>query len=88
MHAIGGMYLDIDIECFSPTDHLLNGHDIVLQLEDSNPKSLNNAVMASIPGHPFWVNVINLMLERSKTANKCNIFGLKSLKTILKTTGK
>lgn len=88
MHAIGGMYLDIDVECFSPTDALLSGREVVLQLEDSNPKSLNNAVMASIPGHPFWIKVIQLMLDRGSTANERNLFGLRDLGTVLKTTGR
>ena len=87
MHAIGGMYLDIDVECFSPTDPLLSGHEVVLQLEDSSPKSLNNAVMASVPGHPFWIKVVQLMLDRGSTANERNIFGLRDLGTVLKTTG-
>lgn len=42
MHAIGGLYVDIDVECFITTERLLHGHDVVLQLEDDNPKSLNN----------------------------------------------
>ena len=42
MHAFGGLYLDIDVECFTRTDRLLQGHDVVLQLEDKDPKSLNN----------------------------------------------
>ena len=42
MHAIGGLYIDIDVECFTTTDRLLHGHDVVLQLEDDDPKSLNN----------------------------------------------
>ncbi|DBA84560.1 TPA: hypothetical protein ACH3X2_006144 [Trebouxia sp. C0005] len=87
MHAIGGLYLDIDVECFSPTDPLLSGREVVLQLEDSSPKSLNNAVMASVPGHPFWIKVVQLMLDRGSTANERNLFGLRDLGTVLKTTG-
>ena len=71
MHAFGGLYLDIDVECFSPTDELLAGRDVVLQLEDANPKSLNNAVMASVPGHPFWVEVMQIMEDRGSSANDC-----------------
>ena len=86
MHAIGGLYLDIDVECFVPTDQLLSGRDVVLQLEDSNPKSLNNAVMASVPGHPFWLNVIQVMMDRNGTASR-GFLGFKDLGVILKTTG-
>ena len=49
MHAFGGLYLDIDVECFTTTDHLLQGYDIVLQLEDKDPKSMNNGETSSKP---------------------------------------
>lgn len=86
MHAKGGLYLDVDVECFKPTDKLLSDSDIVLQLEDTNPKSLNNAVMASVPGHPFWLDVIQIMMDRGSRAN-AGFLGFQHLDTILKTTG-
>lgn len=86
MHAKGGLYLDVDVECFVPTDKLLSDSDIVLQLEDTNPKSLNNAVMASVPGHPFWLDVIQIMMDRGSRAN-AGFLGFRQLDTILKTTG-
>ena len=86
MHFFGGMYLDIDVECFTTTDHLLQGHEIVLQLEDKDPKSLNNGVMASVPGHPFWLTVIQLMMSRGSSANN-SFLGFKNLRTILTSTG-
>ena len=86
MHAYGGLYLDIDVECFSPTDELLASRDVVLQLENEHPKSLNNAVMASVPGHPFWLKVMQIMQDRGNNANDC-FLGFKDLGTVLKTTG-
>jgi len=86
MHAFGGLYLDIDVHCFKSTEYLLSGHEVVLQLEDSKPKSLNNAVMASIPGHPFWTQVIELIHHRSKHAGD-HFLGFRSLDTVLQTTG-
>lgn len=86
MHSKGGLYLDVDVECFLPTDKLLSDSDIVLQLEDTNPKSLNNAVMASVPGHPFWLDVIQIMVDRGSRAN-AGFLGFQKLDTILKTTG-
>lgn len=89
MHAYGGVYLDIDVKCFSPTDRLLSGDEVMLQLEDTNPKSLNNAVMASVPGHPFWREVMRIMMERGSSINNgfWGFMGFKDLHTILKTTG-
>lgn len=86
MHAYGGLYLDIDVECFSPTDELLASRDVVLQLENDHPKSLNNAVMASVPGHPFWLKVMQIMQDRGNNANDC-FLGFRDLGTVLKTTG-
>ncbi|KAL0032777.1 hypothetical protein WJX79_009869 [Trebouxia sp. C0005] len=43
--------------------------------------------MASVPGHPFWIKVVQLMLDRGSTANERNLFGLRDLGTVLKTTG-
>lgn len=31
MHSIGGMYMDLDAECWRPVDATLQGADIVLQ---------------------------------------------------------
>ena len=93
MHAIGGLYLDIDVECFTSTDHLLDGREIILQLETEDAKSLNNAVMASVPGHPFWMAVIQLLVARGSQANVNNIYpwlgflGFKDLGTVLQSTG-
>ena len=47
-------------------DTFLEGHNLVLQAEEHNSsEALINAVMASIPGHPLWLEVISLMMERS-----------------------
>ena len=89
MHHHGGLYLDIDVKCLSSTDSLLSGNEVVLQLEDTNPKSLNNAVMASVPRHPFWLEVMRIMMERGSSANN-NFWAFmefRDLHSILKTTG-
>ncbi|KAI7838788.1 hypothetical protein COHA_007403 [Chlorella ohadii] len=59
MHAIGGLYLDLDIECFQPVDRWLADYDVVLQ--DPGP---TNGVVASVPGHPLWLKALALMKER------------------------
>ena len=51
-------------------DTFLEGHDLVLQAEEHNSsEALINAVMASIPRHPLWLDVIGLMMERSASAH-------------------
>ncbi|KAK9846595.1 hypothetical protein WJX81_007358 [Elliptochloris bilobata] len=65
LHAFGGLYLDVDVECFEAVDDSLDGFDVVLQLEDGGNKSLNNAVMAGVPGHALWAKMQVLMHERA-----------------------
>lgn len=55
MHAIGGVYLDLDLECFRPVDPWLEGNQVVLQTVGAGP---TNGVLASTPGHPFWERVM------------------------------
>ena len=68
LHAFGGLYLDVDVECFEAVDASLGGFDIVLQLEDGGNKSLNNAVMAGVPGHELWAKMQGLLHERRARA--------------------
>jgi hypothetical protein len=51
LHAFGGLYLDLDVECWRPTDAWLRGADVVLQ---GTPRGVTNGVMAGVPGHPLW----------------------------------
>lgn len=48
MHHYGGVYLDLDIECYKPIDASLKGYQLVLQ--GTGDEGFNNAVMASVPG--------------------------------------
>ncbi|KAK9817526.1 hypothetical protein WJX74_007528 [Apatococcus lobatus] len=58
MYHIGGMYLDIDVECYRPADPILVGWDMVLQSEYSEGQDISNAVLASAPGLPYWEALI------------------------------
>jgi hypothetical protein len=62
LHAFGGLYLDLDVQCFRPTDPFLAGYDLVLQSEYRHQADVVNSVMASVPGHPFWKAIIGQML--------------------------
>lgn len=65
MHAFGGLYIDLDVQCFRSAEPSLLGHDIVLQSEYREGRDIVNSIMASVPGHPFWKAVITEMLEVS-----------------------
>ena len=63
MHAFGGLYIDMDVQCFRSVEDSLLGHDIVLQSEYHGGRDIVNSIMASVPGHPFWKAIITQMLE-------------------------
>jgi glycosyl transferase-like sugar-binding protein len=50
----GGLYVDTDVECLRPLDELLEGHTVVAGYE--KPGRVGSAVLASVPGHPFFVD--------------------------------
>ena len=57
LHAYGGLYLDMDVECFRSPEPLMAGFDLIFQSEFQEANDINNAVMAGVPGHPFWMQV-------------------------------
>ena len=62
LHHFGGVYVDLDFESIRPMDDYLRGKKVVLGRMGSDPKfrhSIPNAFMASVPGHPFWIKVLN-----------------------------
>ncbi len=78
----GGIYADLDFECLLPMDELLADQDILLipepekHMHKQKPRERNldyvvsNALMASVPGHPFWREVVELL---KKSANSPDI---------------
>jgi mannosyltransferase OCH1-like enzyme len=69
LHQFGGFYIDIDFECLKPLDPLLNGHQCILGTEPSihakqlyqKDQVICNAILASVPDHPFWEHVFSLL---------------------------
>ncbi|CAL8462802.1 g2335 [Coccomyxa elongata] len=68
LHAFGGLYLDLDVQCFRPSDPWLAGADLVLQSEYKEQRDIVNSIMASVPGHPFWKLIIGRMLSKMEGA--------------------
>ena len=52
MLKYGGMYLDLDNECYRPAEEAFLDYDVVLQ--GTGFEGVNNGMMASIAGHPIW----------------------------------
>jgi mannosyltransferase OCH1-like enzyme len=64
MHAYGGFYADCDTKCLKPIDPLCNINDcqVVLGYHDSMiGRFVECAFMGSVPGHPFWIDVVEAM---------------------------
>jgi mannosyltransferase OCH1-like enzyme len=66
MYKIGGVYLDLDYEVLKPFD--FENKSIVLPLwlsvkEGDRADILGNFFLASVPGHGFWLDVINDLIN-------------------------
>ncbi len=61
LNSYGGVYMDMDVECFRPTDSFLRGYDLVLNVELGEGLTVTNAVMASAPNVTFWPRVFAKM---------------------------
>lgn len=73
LYRIGGLYVDLDYECLEPFDSLLNGAICCMGMEpDLNavihdkPMIVGNALMASVPNHPYFKSMIEEMINGEK----------------------
>lgn len=62
LHHYGGVYADLDMECYKPIDDLLTESKLLLFLEW--PQSISNAIIASEPRHPFLEHCFKLLMEK------------------------
>jgi glycosyltransferase involved in cell wall biosynthesis len=73
LHRFGGVYADLDFECLRPLDTLIAEHDVVFGVEPEAHSALQlsrergfdfivcNALMASIPAHPFFEHLFRML---------------------------
>ncbi|KAG6590985.1 Inositol phosphoceramide mannosyltransferase 2 [Phytophthora cinnamomi] len=75
LHRVGGLYVDADFECLQPFDDLHRDsrlflsseplvHTVLLEKSTSDSVALCNALMASAPGHPFWLQVLDNIKDK------------------------
>jgi hypothetical protein len=57
LHAFGGVYLDLDMECRKPIDGLIENKSLLL----SQTLIYNNAVIGSAVAHPFWTVLFEML---------------------------
>lgn len=62
LHKYGGIYIDIDIECYKPVDDLLTQGDLLLFLEW--PGSVSNAIMGSNKNNKFWEYCFQKLIDK------------------------
>ena len=87
LHRYGGVYVDLDMECFRCIEDLLFDQSCLLSLEASahnqihqRERIVSNAFMAATPGHPLFEAVIDdLRNHRSRETQSDRI--------VLDTTG-
>ena len=91
LHKIGGMYVDFDYESIEPMDNLIDGKTCCFAQEPDSHCLVfhkkvdclfNNAMVLSVPEHPFMAKVIETVF-REQTL-QCE--GSKTV-CVLKTTG-
>lgn len=90
LYHIGGMYVDLDYECFRPFDAVLSGRDCYIVTEpalharyNGIPVMLSNALMAAMPGDKFMAAVIQELRDQ----NMETFAGQEIYKIVLQTTG-
>ena len=73
LHHHGGMYLDLDNECYKPAEEAFKQYDVVLQ--GTGFEGVNNGMMASAPGHPLWLALAKTLEERAGGAypSRCRV---------------
>ena len=65
LDKIGGMYVDFDYESLEPMDELIKDKECCFSLEPDihspkpGEKFFNNAMMLSVPGHPFMKKIVS-----------------------------
>ena len=88
LYRIGGLYVDFDYECLKPMDALLNGATCCMGVEPTQNAIrynkaiiVGNALMASVPDHPYFEAIIKDMMKGEKYA------GLPEVAQIMQGTG-
>jgi len=77
LHRHGGVYADLDLECFRSIEDLLNGHTCLLSVESEahnaihqRSRIVSNAFMASVPRHPLFEAVIDDLCNHQSRETK------------------
>jgi len=86
LYHFGGVYADLDMQCLTPLDPLLNElGGVVLGQENQQhtdgSQRVGNAFMMSCPGHPFWISVFQALILAAPLSD------ITKIQSVFKTTG-
>jgi mannosyltransferase OCH1-like enzyme len=70
LHRFGGLYVDLDYECFRSLEPLLAGHRFVTSHTEPAGVELNNALIAACPGHPLLRRYLEACARRWREATR------------------
>jgi mannosyltransferase OCH1-like enzyme len=65
LHHRGGFYVDMDIELYHPLEELRSKGKIVTSSLFGWSGYLECAFIGSVPGHPFWLDLVNTIVRYS-----------------------
>lgn len=90
LYTFGGLYVDLDYECTEPIDPLLRDVECTMGLEPAGhcilqrkPYIVGNAFMATIPGHPYFKELIDAVFH----ANTNEEYPVRAAQAIMDSTG-
>lgn len=63
LHRYGGIYADMDMFCYKNFYNELQDQVYLLENPMGND-SIENSMMVSVPDHPFWIECMDLALDR------------------------
>jgi len=69
LYKYGGIYADMDYKCFKNFHKLLPKDKVSIVRSPYPWEHLQNAMMTSPPGHPFWMKVVDESKGRTKSKN-------------------
>ena len=97
MHHYGGVYSDLDVELLQPLRSLfaqqraLHNASVIIGQEplahavilERRPRQICNAILASAPGHPLWLEVIRSAAAAPPLADPVSSTGPRMLEAVL-----
>jgi len=72
--AYGGVYADMDYECFEPLDNYIHSMQSPVGLITPSNQRFSNSLMISTANHSFWNYVVEQLPEALEASNKQGLY--------------